>query len=205
MAVPESLCIGIAGGTASGKTTLADALARRIGGDVARFELDWYYRDLSHLDSASRAAHNFDHPDALEWEHLEHDAARLAAGQAIDAPVYDFKTHLRTSETKRVQPAPVLLAEGLHCLHSKRLRELFTFAVYISLDAESRLARRIRRDVNERGRAEAAVRRQFTTHAQPMHEQYVAPMKRVADVVVAGLDIKAAAERVMKMTQEKTR
>ncbi|MFN3763369.1 MAG: uridine kinase [Anaerolineae bacterium] len=177
--------IGVAGGTGSGKTTVAMKILERVGAEhVAYIPHDAYYRDLSHLPPEERSRINFDHPDSLETELLVQHLQQLKAGQAVEIPVYDFTTHTRTAQTRRVNPAPVILVEGILVFAEPALRELFDVKLYVDTDADIRLIRRIQRDVRERGRSVESVIQQYLTTVRPMHLEFVEPSKRYADVII---------------------
>lgn len=174
----------ISGGSGAGKTTLAIALLERLGEHGTHHTIDWYYRDLSHLSDQERAVVNFDHPDSLEVDLFVRDLAALRAGNDIDAPVYDFASHTRSSEVLPVASRPVIVAEGIHLLALPTVREVCDHLVFIDVDAELRLERRIRRDVVERGRTEESVRAQWAATVAPMHDQFVQPSAQHADRLV---------------------
>ncbi|MBC7228218.1 MAG: uridine kinase [Thermoflexales bacterium] len=177
--------IGVAGGTGSGKTTVAMKILERVGTEhVAYIPHDAYYRDLSHLPLEERARINFDHPDSLETELLVQHLRQLKAGEAVEIPVYDFTTHTRTAQTRRVGPAPVILVEGILVFAEPALRELFDVKLYVDTDADIRLIRRLQRDVQERGRSVESVIQQYLTTVRPMHLEFVEPSKRYADVII---------------------
>lgn len=179
------IIIGVAGGTGSGKTTVAMKILERVGAEhIAYIPHDAYYRDLSHLPPEERAKVNFDHPDALETDLLIEHLKRLKAGEAVEIPVYDFTTHTRTGRTRRVGPAPVILVEGILVFAEAALRELFDVKLYVDTDADIRLIRRIQRDVQERGRSLESVLQQYLTTVRPMHLEFVEPSKRYADVII---------------------
>lgn len=180
-----ALVLGIAGGTGSGKTTVVDAILEALAGEpVAFIEHDAYYRDLKHLDFEERAAQNFDHPDAFETELMVEHIHQLRKGIAIDKPVYDYATHLRTSQTTRVEPAPVLVVDGILVLSEERLRDAMDLKIFVDTDADVRLVRRIQRDIKERGRSPESVLEQYMTTVRPMHLQFVEPSKRYADIII---------------------
>ena len=180
-----ALVLGIAGGTGSGKTTVVDAILEALAGEqVAFIEHDAYYRDLKHLDFEERAAQNFDHPDAFETELMVEHIHQLRKGIAIDKPVYDYATHLRTSQTTRVEPAPVLVVDGILVLSEERLRDAMDLKIFVDTDADVRLVRRIQRDIKERGRSHDSVLEQYMTTVRPMHLQFVEPSKRYADIII---------------------
>ncbi|MCB2186148.1 MAG: uridine kinase [Deltaproteobacteria bacterium] len=178
--------LGIAGPSGAGKTTLAQALAQSLAarGPVV-FQLDAYYRDLAALPPARRAAENFDVPGALDWELLVAQLRRLQAGQAVEQPVYDFARHTRDAGVRPLAPGGLLIVEGLHALHD-RLRPWLDLKIFVDLDQEACLARRLARDTATRGRSAAGVRQQFAATVRPMFEAHVAPLRAWADVVVAG-------------------
>lgn len=176
--------LGIGGGTGAGKTTIAETLAKAITVPVTVLPLDNYYRDRSDLAPPEREAVNYDHPDAYEWNLVIEHVEALAAGEPIAMPQYDFETHTRKSDARRVEPTPVVIIEGLYALYDRRVRATFDTSVYVQTDADVRVLRRIRRDVTERGRDVEDVVDQYLATARPMHEQFVAPTRRHADVVV---------------------
>lgn len=179
------LVIGIAGGTGSGKTTIAKRIAEdRPNGAVAIIEHDAYYRDLPELPLDQRAQRNFDHPDSLETELLVEHLAALKAGKAVEVPIYDFKTHRRLEQRRRVEPAPVIIVEGILVLVEARLRDMLDVKVFVETDADLRAFRRLRRDIEQRGRTFEQVREQYYQTVRPMHLQFIEPSKRWADVII---------------------
>ena len=180
-----ALVIGVAGGTGSGKTTIArklvDALPR---GSALIVEYDAYYRDRSDLSPDQRAALNYDHPDALESELLAEHLRLLRTGQPVDAPIYDFRSHTRRTETRRVAPTPVVVVEGILTLAQPAVREQLDIKIFVDTDADIRVFRRVRRDLEERGRTFASVREQYYRSVRPMHNQFVEPSKRWADLII---------------------
>ena len=185
MAPSEVQICAIAGGSGAGKTTLAVKLLERLGDNGAHLTIDWYYRDLAHLSAEERAVVNFDHPDSLEVDLFSEHLARLRSGEPVDAPIYDFATHTRSAETLRVGPQQYIVTEGIHLLGIEGVRRSCALLVFIDVDAEVRLARRLRRDVAERGRTEESVLEQWNTTVAPMHDQFVQPSCAFADRVVA--------------------
>jgi uridine kinase len=180
-----SLVVGIAGGTGSGKTTVAKTIAASLpAGRVALFELDAYYRDLPELQPEERAKINFDHPDALEIDLLVEHLDALKAGEGVDVPVYDFKTHRRRPECRRVEPAPVVLVEGILVFVDPRVRERLDMKIFVDTDTDIRVFRRIRRDMEQRGRSFESIREQYYKTVRPMHLQFVEPSKRWADLII---------------------
>jgi uridine kinase len=176
---------GVAGGTGSGKTTVARAILDQIGAEqVAYLPHDAYYRELSHLSREERTRINFDHPDALETELLVEHVKELLAGDPIELPVYNFTTHTRTDKTIHVEPAPIILVEGILIFSEPALRNLMDIRIYVDTDADIRFIRRLERDITERGRTVESVIRQYLTTVRPMHLEFVEPSKRHADVIV---------------------
>jgi uridine kinase len=181
----RSIVIGVAGGTGSGKTTVAREILERVGAKhIAYIPHDAYYRDHSHMPLEERAQVNYDHPDSLETELLVEHLRKLRAGRAVDVPVYDFTTHSRTRQTRRVGPAPVVLVEGILVFVERELRELFDVKLYIDTAADVRFIRRLRRDIEERGRSAESVCDQYLATVRPMHLEFVEPSKRYADVII---------------------
>jgi uridine kinase len=183
MALP--LVVGIAGGTGSGKTTVARKLAAAMPpGRCATIEHDAYYRDQTHLTREQREAINYDHPGSLETDLLARHLVELRAGRAVDVPIYDFANHTRRVETKRVEPARLIVVEGILVFVEPALRELMDIKIYVDTDPDIRLMRRIRRDLEQRGRTFQSVRDQYYSTVRPMHLEYVEPTKRWADLIV---------------------
>jgi len=177
--------IGVVGGTGSGKTTISNAILDRVGRDrIAYIQHDAYYRDLGHLPLEERAGRNFDHPDSLEDELLIAHLRALMAGQAVDVPVYDYAHHTRSSESMRIAPQPVILLEGILLFTDPLLREMIDVRIYVDTDADIRFIRRLRRDIDERGRTVDSVINQYMGTVRPMHLEFVEPSKRYADVIV---------------------
>ncbi|MBK8480432.1 MAG: uridine kinase [Proteobacteria bacterium] len=179
------MVIAIAGGTGSGKTTVARELAAALpAGSAVILDHDAYYRDQRTLPLAERAQLNFDHPDALETELLVTHVETLRQRQPAELPVYDFKTHRRRAETRRVEPAAVVIVEGILVLAHEALRALCDLKVFVDTDADLRVMRRVRRDMEERGRSFASIREQYYGTVRPMHLQFVEPSKRWADLII---------------------
>lgn len=177
--------IGVAGGTGSGKTTVAHSILDRVGAEhIAYIPHDAYYKDLSHLTQAERAKVNFDHPDSLESSLLLEHLQALRAGRAVEIPVYDFTTHSRTAQTQYVAPARIVLVEGILIFVEPALREAFDVKIFIDTDADIRLIRRLQRDIHERGRTFDTIIRQYMKTVRPMHLEFVEPSKRYADVII---------------------
>ncbi len=178
------LVIGVAGGTGSGKTTLSRKLGQALGEDVAILEHDWYYRDRSGLTADERESINYDEPDALENALLARQLGQLKGGHAVECPQYDFASHTRRRETRRVSPARVVLVEGILLFAVPELRDLFDLRIFVDTDDDIRLMRRITRDLLERGRDLGSVERQYYGTVRPMHLLHVAPSKRHAHLIV---------------------
>jgi uridine kinase len=186
--------IGLAGGTGSGKTTVAERLSASMGPpSLGLLKLDSYYGDRVELSFEERAAINYDHPDAFDWPLLMEDLARLTSGRPAQVPVYDFAAYRRTDEVVVVEPGPVIVVEGILVLFEPRLRELLDLKVYVDTDPDVRFIRRLERDISFRGRTPASVIDQYLTTVRPMHLQFVEPSKRYADVIVphGGLNVPA--------------
>ncbi|MGQ0767138.1 MAG: uridine kinase [Gemmatimonadota bacterium] len=183
----KAFVVGIAGGSGSGKSAVARSLARRIAPhSVALVEMDAYYRNQGHLTLDERRQLNWDHPDAVDLDLFLEQLARLRAGSGISRPVYDFATHLRRSEAVFVDPAEVVVVEGILLFSDDRARALCDIKVFVDVDADVRLIRRIRRDMNRRARPLDEILDQYTSTVQPMHVQFVEPSKRHADIIVPG-------------------
>lgn len=179
-----TLVLGIAGGSGSGKSTIARAVLEGLGERAVMLEQDHYYLPQGHLSPEERERINYDHPDALELDLLAAHLDALRAGRAIDRPTYDFSRHDRSPTSVRVEPAPVVIVEGILVLADERLRARFDVKVFVDTDADIRLMRRIRRDLEQRGRTFAQIRRQYYDTVRPMHLAFVEPSKRFADVIV---------------------
>ncbi len=186
--MPESktsVIIGVAGGTGSGKTTVANRILEQVGTEnIACIPHDAYYKDLSHLSPEARQQVNFDHPDSLETSLLVKHLKQLRRRDPVDIPVYDFTRHTRTAETCHVVPAPIVLVEGILIFAEPELREIFDVRLYVDTDADIRLIRRLQRDVQERGRTFESVIDQYLRTVRPMHMEFVEPSKREADVII---------------------
>jgi len=180
-----TLIIGIAGGTGSGKTTVANEILNRVGAQIISYiPHDAYYKDLSDLPSNQRAAINFDHPNSLDTDLMTEQIKTLKSGVAIQLPIYDFTKHSRTEETLHIPPNPIILVEGILIFTDPTLRQLFDIKIFVDTDSDVRLIRRIRRDITERGRTIESVLTQYETTVRPMHLEFVEPAKRYADVII---------------------
>jgi uridine kinase len=182
---PEPLVIGIAGGSGSGKTTVAQEILQRVGPErIAFLQHDSYYKDLSGLPPAQRAEVNFDHPNSLETDLLIEHVAALRDGKAVDVPIYDFATHSRTDQTFTVQPRGVILVEGILIFTEPALRDMFDVKIFVDTDSDIRFIRRLERDRSERRRTTESVIKQYQSTVRPMHLEFVEPSKRYADVII---------------------
>ncbi|MGB2963360.1 MAG: uridine kinase [Anaerolineales bacterium] len=204
----SSLVIGIAGGTGSGKTTIADYILETVGTEkIAFLPHDAYYRDLGNLSLEERAQINFDHPSSLETELLITHINQLRNQETIQLPSYDFKTHSRIKETTPIKPQPIVLIEGILLFAEPELRKLFDLRIYVDTDADIRFIRRLKRDIEERGRTTESVINQYLETVRPMHLEFVEPSKRYASVIIpeggynhVALDLIVA--RIESMLQE---
>jgi len=177
--------VGIAGGTGSGKTTVAHKLATAMPtGRCVTIEHDAYYRDQSHLSFEERVSINYDHPASLESTLLVHQLRELRAGRAVDLPIYDFASHTRRRETRHIEPSRVIIVEGILVFTEPAIREQMDIKIFVDTDADIRLMRRIRRDLEQRGRSFQSVRDQYYATVRPMHVEYVEPTKRWADLII---------------------
>ncbi|GMA63605.1 uridine kinase [Alicyclobacillus fastidiosus] len=179
------LIIGIAGGTGSGKTSVARAILEQLGAEhVVLISQDAYYQDHSNLPFERRQQLNYDHPDSFDNDLLREHLRALRRGQSIQMPIYDFKTHDRKEETIHVAVRPVIVLEGIHVLVDPELRELLDIKVFVDTDPDVRVLRRIRRDIEERGRSIESVYEQYLSTVKPMHDAFIEPSKRFADLII---------------------
>jgi len=179
------VALGVAGGTGSGKTTVVREILRAVGAPrIALLEQDSYYRDIAWASAEQIGRHNFDHPEALDTDLLVAQLGELKAGRGVEVPVYDFVAHRRKAETRRVEPRPVVLLEGILIFAERELRDLLDFKIYVDTDADLRLIRRLKRDLEERGRGFEEVLRQYLATVRPMHQEFVEPSKRWADLII---------------------
>jgi len=177
--------VGVAGGTGSGKTTIAQTIYERVGPEkVAYIAHDAYYHDLSHLSPEERAQRNFDHPDSLDTALLVRHLLTLKAGEPVQIPVYDFTTHTRRPETRLVKPRPVILVEGILIFADRVLHNLMDIKIFVDTDPDIRFIRRLQRDLTERGRTVESVIEQYLATVRPMHLEFVEPSKRYADIII---------------------
>lgn len=187
MLEPKPVVFGVAGGTASGKTTVARAILHAVGAEqVAYLPHDAYYKDRSDLPFAERARLNYDHPNSLETKLLIKHIKQLLKGEPVPVPVYDFTRHRRTDETVIVEPSPIILVDGILIFTKRKLRDLMDIKIFVDTDADVRFIRRLKRDMEERGRSLDAVVTQYLATVRPMHLKFVEPSKRYADVIIPG-------------------
>lgn len=200
----STVALGVAGGSGSGKTSVACAILDAVGRErIAFLEQDSYYRDVDRRGDVDLLAHNFDHPDALDSDLLIRHVEALKAGHAVEVPLYDMVTHRRRPQTQRVEPHPVILLEGILLFAEPRLRQLLDFKIFVDTDPDVRLMRRIRRDVEERGRTLDDILRQYYETVRPMHLEFVEPSKRWADVIVPeGGENRVALEMVIARVEK---
>jgi uridine kinase len=181
----KPLLIGIAGGTGSGKSTVAAKIADGLPqGSVATIDHDSYYRDRADLSFDQRAHLNYDHPDSLDNDLLVSQLEALRSGQTVEVPNYDFKQHARLAQTRRVEPTRILIVEGILVFVEERVRRLLDVKIFVDTDADIRVFRRVRRDLEQRGRTFQSVREQYYATVRPMHLQFVEPSKRWADLII---------------------
>jgi len=198
---PVATLVGICGGSGSGKTTIARLVAAAF--NATQLAFDTYYCDQSHLTPAERAQVNYDHPASLDVDLFGAHLDELAAGRAIDAPVYDFSTHSRTAETERIVPGDMVVIEGILLLAFPQIAERLDLRVYRDCPENVRFARRLRRDVAERGRTELSVYQQFEATVKPMHDEYVEPCRSTADIITEfDEELHAAADRVITAVRQ---
>ena len=181
----KCVVLGIAGGTGSGKTTVARAIVQQIGEEqIAYLEHDAYYRDLSHMSTEDRRRVNFDHPDAFETELLVEHVQALISGQSVEQPIYSYEDSVRTEHTRRVDPKPLVVIEGILVLENYALQSLMDIKIFVDTDDDIRLLRRVRRDTEERGRSLEGILGQYEATVRPMHLAFVSPSRRHADVII---------------------
>ncbi|MCE1245302.1 MAG: uridine kinase [Firmicutes bacterium] len=190
----KGLVIGIAGGSGSGKTTVAEMIAEALGEErVTLLVQDDYYKDLSHMTPEERAKVNFDHPDSIDAECMAQHVSMLKNGSSIEKPSYDFKTHTRRKETDTVTPKEVVIIEGILVLDSNKLREQMDLKIFVDTDDDIRFIRRLKRDIQDRGRDLDSVIHQYLTTVRPMHFEFVEKSKRYADIILPWRDYKISA------------
>ncbi|MBN1153349.1 uridine kinase [candidate division KSB1 bacterium] len=181
----KSILIGIAGGSGSGKTLVAQKLVQYLGDHrVLLIQQDSYYKDLSHISLEEREQRNFDHPDSIDEDLLVEHLTMLLRGEAVEQPIYDFALHTRSKEMRHIAAPPVIVLDGILVLHSAKLRDLMAIKIFVDTADDIRLLRRIRRDVKERGRDIESVITQYETSVRPMHLKYVESSKKYADIII---------------------
>ena len=193
------LIIGIGGVTGSGKTTVVNQILSEFPtGEVEVISQDSYYKDTSHLSFEERCKINFDHPKSIDFELLESHLKSLKNGENINQPVYSFKTHNRTDETRVTKPKKVVMVEGILILSNSELRSLFDIKIFVHADSDERLMRRLKRDIAERGRDLDEVLERYHTTLKPMHQQFIEPMKAFADIIIPNNHYNTVAVNVVK-------
>jgi len=181
------MIIGICGGTASGKTTFTKKILQKVNPDyLIHIEHDSYYWDYDKLPSHLQKNHNFDHPDSLDNQHFITDLKTLQASQSIERPIYDFTIQKRIVETKHIEPKPIIIVEGILIFATEEMRDVFDIKVFIDTDNDLRLARRLSRDIHDRGRSPNSVIDQYLRTVRPMHNQFVEPSKQYTDLIISG-------------------
>lgn len=181
----RSLVIGICGGTGSGKTTISSRIMESLPNEsVIMLAQDHYYKDLPHMSYEERSKQNFDHPDSIDTALMAGHVRALREGQAIERPSYDFTQHRRREETVRIDPRPALIVEGILIFENQELRELMDIKIFVDTDADLRFIRRLKRDIEDRGRTVSSVIQQYLSTVRPMHNMFVETSKRYADVII---------------------
>lgn len=181
----RKICVlGVAGGSASGKTTIINKVKEYFGNDIAVISHDNYYKTHNEMPFEERCKLNYDHPDSFESERMAEDVRKLIKGYSIEMPTYDYCIHNRSSETVTVDPKQVIILEGILVLESRELRDLMDIKIYVDTDADERLMRRIKRDMLERGRSIESILTQYSQTVKPMHEEFVEPSKKYADIII---------------------
>ncbi len=200
----KTLLIIVAGGTASGKSTVVEKIHQRLKSkDVQVIKFDDYYKDLSNLTMEERIKVNFDHPDSLDNDLMYEQLKSLLDGNPIEKPLYDFKTHTRKSETELIKPSKVVIVEGILSLYDKRIRDLANIRIFVESDDDIRFIRRLKRDMNERGRTLDSVIDQYLTTVKPMYYEFIKPTKRYADIIIPNdKDHEVAVDIVMAKVKE---
>lgn len=196
--------LGVCGGSGSGKTTVARTILETVGEKrISLIEQDSYYKDVDWRSEAELLHHNFDHPSAIDSDLMVSHLLALKAGHAVELPIYDFVRHRRTARTRRIEPQPVVLVEGILIFVEPALRDLLDFKIYVDTDADIRLIRRLGRDMSERGRSVQDVLRQYLESVRPMHLEFVEPSKRWADVIIPeGGENRVALEMVIARVEK---
>ena len=181
--------LGIAGGTGSGKTYAVKNLLKEYpANDIFSISMDSYYKDLSHINYKKRIKQNFDHPDSIDINLLEHHLKQVSMGYEISIPIYDFTNHIRIGETSSISDARIIVVEGIFALHYSQLRKLYTLKIFLDTPESIRFERRLIRDVKERGRTIKSIKDQYNSTVLPMHNKYVEPSKKFSDIILNGED-----------------
>ena len=193
------ILVGVAGGSGSGKTTVANNLVKAFKAeDAALVEQDAYYRELINMTMEEKAKVNFDHPDSIEFELLRKHLESLKNGESIERPIYDFTTHSRKEGTVKINPSKIIIVEGILIFAVSEIRELFDMKIFVDTDADEMILRRIERDMNERGRSLESVRDQYLATVKPMYLEFCEPSKRYADIIIPrGGENKVAVDMVI--------
>lgn len=194
----ETYVIGVAGGTASGKTTIVNIIKEYFGEDIELINHDCYYKAQDDLSFEERTKQNYDHPNSFDTMRMVEDVLALKSGKVIERPVYDYTMHTRAKETVTVYPKKILMLEGILILEDERLRKLMDLKIFVDTDADERLMRRITRDMAERGRSVESVLTQYRDTVKPMHEQFVEPSKKYADIIIPRGGENTAAVSILK-------
>ncbi|MDO4766452.1 MAG: uridine kinase [Eubacteriales bacterium] len=193
------IIVGVAGGSASGKSTVVKEISKRFGNQVEVINHDDYYNDQAEMPMEERYLQNYDHPNAYETNRLIRDIRKLKAGESIERPQYDYTRYTRAADTALTQPKKVIILEGILVLENKELRNLMDIKIYVDTDSDERLMRRLSRDIVERGRTVDSVLAQYRKTVKPMHEQYVEPSKKYADIILPrGGENKIGLEIILK-------
>jgi len=181
----KPLIIGISGGTGSGKTRFAKELLLRCdSNEVIHISQDSYYKNLQHLSYEERCDINFDNPNSIDFRDLENDLMYLIDGKDVEIPVYDFKTHLRMKETNQLKSKPIIILEGIFALHDNQIRNLIDIKIFVDTPSDIRILRRVKRDINKRARSIESIMNQYMESVRPMHEKFVEPSKKYADIII---------------------
>lgn len=193
------IIVGVAGGSASGKSTVVREISKRFGNQVEVINHDDYYNDQAEMPMEERYLQNYDHPNAYETNRLIRDIRKLKAGESVERPQYDYTQYTRAADTALTQPKKVIILEGILVLENKELRNLMDIKIYVDTDSDERLMRRLSRDIVERGRTVDSVLAQYRKTVKPMHEQYVEPSKKYADIILPrGGENKIGLEIILK-------
>jgi len=183
----NKIFIGIAGGTGSGKTSISKKIISNLSGSkVTLIEQDFYYKDLSKIDLKERSKINFDHPESIDFNLMQKQLYKLLSGKNIEAPIYDFTTHTRKSDTQIINYHQIIIMEGIFALFNVDICKMMDIKIYVDTDDDIRIIRRINRDINERKRTLSSITKQYYTTARPMHVQFVEPTKKYADIIIPG-------------------